>query len=166
MNGTTEQIVIDGGEPDQPMEDCDIPTEDTPSPASPTSSEDTMSDSSKGEDEMISVGASQLPYMLHSDVDIVSAYSPSMKSSEMSRQEFRLPERVYSESKSGVQYSAFLETAELWKQFDDIGTEMIVTRRGRSVKHSSCKLLFMCRDGLCLEIIIKGHCGHSQNHPY
>lgn len=130
MNGTTEQIVIDGGEPDQPMEDCDIPTEDTPSPASPTSSEDTMSDSSKGEDEMItSMGTSQLPYMLHSDVEIVG----TVKSSEMSRQDFRMPERVYSESKSGIQYSAFLETADLWKQFDDIGTEMIVTRRGRSV---------------------------------
>lgn len=41
------------------------------------------------------------------------------------------PERVYSLSNGGSQFSASLETADLWKQFDDVGTEMIVTRRGR-----------------------------------
>ena len=56
-------------------------------------------------------------------------------------------ERVYSMSNGGSRFSASLETADLWKQFDDVGTEMIVTRRGR-LAH-----VYICMDVYCYYIM-------------
>ncbi len=100
------------------------------SPSSHTSSEHSSSDgsSSKDEEGSVSLESIPLPYTVHPISEMSNGYSHPVKSRHQ-----MVPERVFSEGPSGHRFSAVLETADLWKQFDDIGTEMIVTRRGRYI---------------------------------
>jgi hypothetical protein len=48
-----------------------------------------------------------------------------------SGEEYPLSQRVYSSSSCGISAGLQQQCYDLWNQFDSIGTEMIVTRRGR-----------------------------------
>ncbi len=125
MNAAIEDTVEDES---QPMED--IP-ESPSSSSSSTSSDESMSDSSSKGDDVISLEeTSPLPYIIqqHPGMEMVNTFHARAKSNHK-----LLPQRVFSEERNGNRISAILETADLWKQFNDIGTEMIVTRRGRFV---------------------------------
>ncbi len=90
-----------------------------------------MSDSSSKGDDVVSLEeTSPLPYIIqqHPGMEMVNTFHARTKSNHK-----LLPQRVFSEERNGNRISAILETADLWKQFNDIGTEMIVTRRGRFV---------------------------------
>ena len=52
---------------------------------------------------------------------------------EHEQEEEKLKPKVYALNQSShhSKISAVLDTRELWRQFDALGTEMIVTRRGR-----------------------------------
>lgn len=65
---------------------------------------------------------------------IVSPCSPPVKPKNELREEHEEEEeeeRVFPMNVESSSIYATLETKDLWKQFDDLSTEMIVTRRGR-----------------------------------
>ncbi len=107
------------------------------SPSSETSSSEQSSStdgsSCKEGEDGVSLESSPLPYNTpHPIPKTESPYPrPEMDNSYAGPIKSRhqiLPERVFSK---GNKFSAVLDTIDLWKQFNEIGTEMIVTRRGR-----------------------------------
>lgn len=58
---------------------------------------------------------------------------PFQQSQQTEQEEEKLKPKVYALNQSShhSKISAVLDTRELWRQFDALGTEMIVTRRGR-----------------------------------
>ena len=69
---------------------------------------------------------------------ILSASSPPAQPKHMLREdeeeeeeEKEIEQRVFPVNAESSSICASLETKTLWKRFDELGTEMIVTRRGR-----------------------------------
>lgn len=65
---------------------------------------------------------------------IVNACSPpgqKKRNFEEEEEEEEMEQRIFPVNAESSPIFAILETRDLWKQFDDLGTEMIVTRRGR-----------------------------------
>ncbi len=163
MNEAIEETI---GDESHPMED--IP--ESVSSVSSTSSDDSMSDSSSKGDDVISLesSSSPLPYIIqeHPGMEINSFHAHAKRNRKL------LPERVFSEERNGNRISAILETADLWKQFDDIGTEMIVTRRGRFVLQLCIELLINCVYLRCVIIncssflVHVGECFHRSKFSY
>lgn len=68
---------------------------------------------------------------------IVGACSPPVQQKsifeeeEEEEEEQEMEQRIFPVNTESSPIFAVLETRDLWKQFDELGTEMIVTRRGR-----------------------------------
>ena len=56
---------------------------------------------------------------------------PEINEAISSEMDYPLSQRVYSNSPCPISAVLQMQSRELWNQFDSIGTEMIVTRRGR-----------------------------------
>lgn len=60
-----------------------------------------------------------------------SCSPPVLKTNNLEEEEEDMEQRIYPVNMKSSPICAVLETKDLWKQFDELGTEMIVTRRGR-----------------------------------
>ena len=67
-----------------------------------------------------------------------SASPLEMNEERCSELEYPLSQRVYSNPPCTISIVLQRQSRELWDQFDSIGTEMIVTRRGRLELHIIC----------------------------
>lgn len=136
--------------------DVQVIVMDSPSPSSCSSSSTTDSDSASEEHEP-AVMETTLPedkdsqaaeeddeggenegnnvVIFRRDLPAISrSASPlEIKEERCSGEEYPLSQRVYSNPSCGISTGLQRQCYELWDQFDNIGTEMIVTRRGRYV---------------------------------
>lgn len=137
--------------------DVQVIVMDSPSPSSCSSSSTTDSDSTSEEHEPAAMESvqpddkeSQVPeeegdddeggeneennvMIFRRDLPAISR-SPSpleIKEERCSGDEYPLSQRVYSNPSCGISAGLQRQSYDLWNQFDSIGTEMIVTRRGR-----------------------------------
>lgn len=86
----------------------------------------------EGEEEDDENGESNMVIFQRDLPGISRSASPlDIKEERCSGEEYPLSQRVFSSPSCGISTGLQRQCSDLWGQFDSIGTEMIVTRRGR-----------------------------------
>lgn len=86
---------------------------------------DSKTDDEEEQEKDIQIFRTDIPRMSR------SASPLELKEERCPGEDYPLSQRVYSSPSSNISTGLHPQCCELWEQFDSIGTEMIVTRRGR-----------------------------------